>query len=139
MIFDVTNELLDGFRRGKQDGVKLPPKLLWMDAATLTPDKLPQVFASISAAVTEHAAAMCGFIETKDSSLMQLPFLMDDDILGQIKEDRMNRMLNNEIRVFEKRLLVSDDELYEVGLELSNLVFEYLVEDVVSLYSTRDD
>lgn len=77
---------------------------------------------------------MCGFIENKDDSFMQLPFLMDDEILSQIKEDRMFKLLQNDVKEYEKRLQNYDEEWYEVGLELSNMVFEYLVDDVVSLF-----
>lgn len=65
---------------------------------------------------------------------MQLPFLMDDEILSQIKEDRMFKLLQNDVKEYEKRLQNYDEEWYEVGLELSNMVFEYLVDDVVSLF-----
>lgn len=59
---------------------------------------------------------------------------MDDEILSQIKEDRMFKLLQNDVKEYEKRLQNYDEEWYEVGLELSNMVFEYLVDDVVSLF-----
>jgi hypothetical protein len=138
MVFDVVNETLDSFRQGKRGGEKLPPKLLWRDTPCASPLQLPPIFNQVATQVTDYAPYMCGFIDTKDQSFLQLPFLMDEEILNQIKEDRMSKLIQNEIRDFERRIQVYDDELYEVGLEISNLVFEHLVDDVVSFFMAKD-
>lgn len=129
------NEILDHNRVGKTQGSKLPPKLLWKDAPITTPSKTENILKIIPGILIEWSTYMCGFIENKDESFMKIPFLLDEEILNQIKEDRMYKLLQNDVREYEQKLQTNDDEFYEVGLEISNMIFEYLVDDVISFQS----
>lgn len=135
MIFDVVNEHLDHHRVGKTKGALLPPRLMYTDKPFDDPAAVIPILDSVSTSVAECSTFMCGFIEYKDETFMQIPFLLDDEILNQIKEDRMFKLLQSDIRDYERRLQGYDDETYEMGLEISNMVFEYLVDDVVGSFS----
>ena len=80
---------------------------------------------------------MCGFIPFKDDSFIQVPRQIDDDTLNQIKEDRLVRLLTDEVlpreQVYESddKWNTHEDEEIEVEVELSDMVFEYLITDVV--------
>ena len=132
MIFDSINETLDCHRIGKMKGEKLPFKLLWKEVPTKNLIECERIVSNVAQIVLEWGSFMCGFIENKDESFMQLPFQIDDDLLNQIKEDRMFKLLQNDVKEYEMKLQTNDDEFYEVGLEVSNLIFEYLIDDVIA-------
>lgn len=132
MIFDSINETLDYHRVGKMNGEKLPQKLLWRDPPIKTNEEYDNIFKSVKQNILDWGSFMCGFIDNKDESFMQLPFFLDDEILNQIKEDRMFKLLQNDVKEYEQKLQSNDDEYYEVCLEISNMIFEYLIDDLVT-------
>ena len=48
----------------------------------------------------EWGTFMCGFIPFKDDSFIQIPKFLDDETLNQIKEDRLIRLLTEEVIIF---------------------------------------
>lgn len=58
--------------------------------------------------------------------------VIEDDYLNQIKEDRLIKMLTCEAFETDERWLIYDDEEVEVQTEVSELVFDYLLEEVIS-------
>lgn len=54
---------------------------------------------------------------------------MDEECLGQIREDRMARMLAQEVIECEEEWVEYGDEETEVGVELGDLIFEKMVLD----------
>lgn len=137
MIFDAINETFDHFRLGRTKGCRLPPMLLWNELPYENQESVEKVLDLVVHKVVEWGGYVCGFIENKEDSLMQLPYLLDEEILTQIKEDRMFKLLLNDVREYEAQLQTHDDEFYEVGLEISNLLFEYLIDDVVDFNEAR--
>ena len=55
--------------------------------------------------------------------------LLDEECLGQIREDRMARMLAQEVIECEEDWVEYGDEETEVGVELGDLIFEKMVLD----------
>lgn len=131
MVFDAVNETLDHHRVGKLHGEHLPFKLLWQEQLAKDSIACDRVLKAVTNSIIDWGSFMCGFIENKDDSLMQLPFALDEELLSQIKEDRMFKLLQNDVKEYEGRLQINDDETYEVMLEISNMVFEFLVDDLV--------
>lgn len=73
---------------------------------------------------------MCGFHKDKEDSFLQLPTALDDEIVEQIKEDRLLKLVTREIRDFETKMGEIDEEEYDVLFDLSQYVFDYLMDDV---------
>lgn len=57
--------------------------------------------------------------------------VIDDDYLNQIKEDRLIKMLTCEAFETDERWLLYDDEEVEVQTEVSELVFNQLLEETI--------
>ena len=47
--------------------------------------------------VMEWSTFMCGFIPFKDDSFIEVPRFLDEETLTQIKEDRLVRLLTDEV------------------------------------------
>lgn len=138
MLFDSINEVFDYHRVGKTFGQKMPPKMLWNCTSISDPRKIDNIFSSVLQTLTELSIFLCGFIEDKDESFLQSPFIFDEDILNQIKEDRMYKLLQNDVKEYELKLQSNDDEFYEIGLEISNMMFEYLIDDVIEFTAIKN-
>ena len=77
----------------------------------------------------EWSSNLCGFIHDKEESQFLEGILLDDECLGQIREDRMARMLAQEVIECEEDWVEYGDEETEVGVELGDLIFEKMVLD----------
>lgn len=73
---------------------------------------------------------MCGFIPDKEDSMIG-EIVIEDDYLNQIKEDRLIKMLTCEAFETDERWLLYDDEEVEVQTEVSELVFNQLLEETI--------
>jgi hypothetical protein len=97
LLFDCLNESLDSFRVYGLRGTPLPLKnsgRVWKIIKDLQVDDLMQ---RASSKVMEWGTFMCGFIPFKDDSFIQIPKFLDDETLNQIKEDRLIRLLTEEV------------------------------------------
>ena len=56
---------------------------------------------------------------------------MDEDYLSQVKEDRLYKLLNQEVNENEEKWINYDEEITEVNVELGELVFQDLLEEVL--------
>jgi hypothetical protein len=75
-------------------------------------------------------AFLCGFIPEKIETPTGEVILIEDEYLNQIKEDRLNQMLENEIIENEVRWVNYEEELTEVNVELADIIFEMLLDEV---------
>ena len=78
----------------------------------------------------------CGVFAKKKNSVINdyvrfrgLP--LDEAHITQIREERLNSMLTNEIIKKEPKWVSYNEEETEVGVELADMVFERLVSDAV--------
>ena len=58
---------------------------------------LNQIMGGSSQKVMEWSTFMCGFIPFKDDSFIEVPRFLDEETLTQIKEDRLVRLLTDEV------------------------------------------
>lgn len=93
--------------------------------------ELPGLLEKAQDRVLDWAMFMCGFIPDKEDSMIG-EIVIEDDYLNQIKEDRLIKMLTCEAFETDERWLIYDDEEVEVQTEVSELVFDYLLEEVIS-------
>lgn len=137
MIFDCLNEALDFHRvyglKGASVGLK-PQSLKFQDHNKAS---LPGVLLKSAQKVIEWSTFMCGFIPYKEDSFIQVPKNLDEDTFNQIKEDRLQRFLSDEVgscdQVYsgDDKWVTHEEEMLEVQVELSDMVFEFLVADTV--------
>jgi hypothetical protein len=132
MIFDSINEILDSFRKGGLEGEPLPHRLLWESPEKTTEGQLKHAIASSKDRVLQLSTFMCGFIQNKEDSFLQLPVQLDEEIVCQIKEDRLFKLLQHDVCEYEAMQARIDEEEYEVRLEVSNMVFQDLFEDLAA-------
>ena len=137
MIFDSFNEALDLFRVYGARGAPLGFKPQTTPVMAISDEKLPSVLLKAAQRVIEWSTFMCGFIPYKEDSFIQVPRNLDEDTFQQIKEDRLIRLLGDEVgcshQVYssEDKWQTHEDEMVEVQIELSDMVFEYLIADAV--------
>lgn len=81
--------------------------------------------------ILEWTSNLCGFIHDKEESQFLEGILLDDECLGQIREDRMARMLAQEIIECEEEWVEYGDEETEVGVELGDMIFEKMVLEAI--------
>jgi hypothetical protein len=91
---------------------------------------LPETLDKAQDRVLDWAMFMCGFIPDKEDSMIG-EIVIEDDYLNQIKEDRLIKMLTCEAFETDERWLIYDDEEVEVQTEVSELVFNVLLEEVI--------
>ena len=137
MLFDSFNEALDLFRVFGVKGAPLGCKPHTSSAVAIPAEKLPDVLMRAAQKVIEWSTFMCGFIPYKEDSFIQVPRNLDEDTFQQIKEDRLVRLLGDEVGASHQiyssddKWLTHEDEMIEVQIELSDMVFEHLIADAV--------
>ena len=89
------------------------------------------LFESCVEKIMEWNTFMCGFFREKEDSFLQLPATLDDEIVDQIKEDRLFKFACFEIGDFERKIFENEEEEYDILFDLSEFVFDVLVEDLV--------
>lgn len=130
MLFDSVNEILDNYRVFGLTGEKYPQRLLYATAAQIGQGQLTPLFLKCLDKVMEWNTFMCGFHKDKEDSFLQLPTALDDEIVEQIKDDRMLKLVTKEVRDFEGKLGEIDEEEYDAVFDVSQAVFEYLLDDL---------
>ena len=138
LLFDCLNESLDIQRIFGLKGQPLALRSRGRHSKSIDIHSIPIVLTRAAQMVVEWSTFMCGFIPFKDDSFIQVPKQIDDDTLNQIKEDRLVRLLTDEVGSGYSKVYESDDkwnshedEEIEVEVELSDMVFEYLITDIV--------
>ena len=144
LLFDCLNEALDSFRIFGLKGQPLALRSRGKNPKPLEVPGIPSILTRAAQNVVEWSSFMCGFIPFKDDSFIQVPRQIDDDTLKQIQEDRLVRLLTDEVvsgeQVYESddKWNTHEDEEIEVEVELSDMVFEYLITDVVECLMDLD-
>ncbi len=137
LLFDCLNEALDSFRVFGMKGMPLPIKNNGRIFKVILSKDVSKLLAKASQKVMEWSTFMCGFIPFKDDSFMHVPRQLDEETLNQIKEDRLVRLLTDEVRSAQKALendekwLNYEDEEIEVEIELADIVFDFLITDTL--------
>ena len=132
MLFDTLNELLDSHRLYGTNGETYPHKLLYENPKKVAAKSMTSLFESCVDKIMEWNTFMCGFFREKEDSFLQLPAALDDEIVDQIKEDRLFKFACFEIGDFEKKIFENEEEEYDILFDLSEYVFDVLVEDTVA-------
>jgi hypothetical protein len=97
MLFDSFNEALDLYRVYGAKGAPLGFKPHTKPITVISDDKLSDVLLKAAQKVIEWSTFMCGFIPYKEDSFIQVPRNLDEDTFQQIKEDRLIRLLGDEV------------------------------------------
>lgn len=136
LLFDCLNEALDYFRIYGLKGQPLALRSRGRHPRPIMNEEVPLLLTKGAQKVIEWSTFMCGFIPFKDDSFIQVPRAIDEDTLNQIKEDRLVRLLTEEVlfsyQVYEndEKWNTHEDEEIEVEVELADILFEFLVTDV---------
>lgn len=97
LLFDCLNEALDYFRVFGLKGQPLALRTRGRHPRAIMPEEVPLMLTKAAQKVIEWSTFMCGFIPFKDDSFIQVPRALDEDTLNQIKEDRLVRLLTEEV------------------------------------------
>ena len=79
----------------------------------------------------EWSSTLCGILVDKEDHQYPQILVMDEDYLSQVKEDRLYKLLNQEVNENEEKWINYDEEITEVNVELGELVFQDLLEEVL--------
>ena len=99
MIYDSFNEALDSMRPFGIRGKPLPWKTnsLKISSVQITEENMEKILGLAIAKVLKWGSFLCGFIperiETPNGEVINI----DEEYLNQIKEDRLQQMLENEV------------------------------------------
>lgn len=140
-IFDSFNEALDQLRPFGLKGRPSPwkPAVIQTNVRVVNEKNMEFVLNKAKDKLLEWSSNLCGFIHDKEESQFLEGILLDDDCLGQIREDRMARMLAQEVIECEEEWVEYGDEETEVAVELGDMVFEKLIlEAIESVLYIRD-
>ena len=102
LLFDCLNEALDSYRVYGLKGMPLPIKNNGRIHKVITLRDVNRLLAQASQKVMEWSTFMCGFIPFKEDSFIQVPRFLDEETLNQIKEDRLVRLLTDEVELTQK-------------------------------------
>lgn len=78
---------------------------------------------------------MCGFIQDKEDSFVQILNNLDDEIIGQIKEDRLFKMVQLDINDFDEKIFHVEEESFEIIHYLSEMIFEELINELITSFN----
>lgn len=131
MLFDCLNESLDACRVFGLKGQPLALRTRGRSSAEISQEQVMTLLTQSAQRVVEWSTFMCGFIPFKDDSFIQVPRAIDEETLNQIKEDRLVRLLTDEVYESDEKWNKHEDEEIEVEVELSDMLFEHLIIDVV--------
>ncbi|CAD8148490.1 unnamed protein product [Paramecium octaurelia] len=131
-IFDSLNEALDQFRPYGLNGQpflwKSDPTRLRAREVQLT--DIPGIIRKASEKVIDWVHYMTGILFDKEDSPFPKSMQLDQETIAQIREDRLYRMLTLDIIDNEDRWTNYDEETTEISIDLSDLLFDYLIEEV---------
>ncbi|CAD8053083.1 unnamed protein product [Paramecium primaurelia] len=132
-IFDALNESLDYHR---PYGMAGQPYSWKSDAARLqfrqkTINDMPNIIKSSLDKVLEWCHYLVGFLIDKEDCPYPKILMFDQECLAQIKEDRMIRMLSAEVIENEDKWINYDEEQTVVAIDLSDMIFDHLLEELL--------
>ncbi|CAD8059117.1 unnamed protein product [Paramecium primaurelia] len=131
-IFDSLNEALDYFRPYGLNGQpflwKSDPTKLRAREVQLT--DIPGIIRKASEKVIDWSHYMTGILIDKEDSPFPKSFQLDQETIAQIREDRLYRMLTLDIIDNEDRWTNYDEETTEISIDLSDLLFDHLIEEI---------
>ncbi|CAK81208.1 unnamed protein product (macronuclear) [Paramecium tetraurelia] len=131
VLYDALNEALDYFRPFGLNGYPLPwiKQPLELIQRNKKSETLQEIFQGAIKQVTDWASFLVGLIIDKPDSPFPKILMLDQEYLNQIKEERMIRMLNQEIYQNEERWLIYDEEQSEILVEISQMVQDQLMDE----------
>jgi len=99
MIFDCVNELLDSYRPYGLNGQPFPWKAgsKAIKALAITEENLQKTLEKVKAKVLEWAAYLCGYYGEGDEFIQDKNQSFIDEYLAQVREERILRMLSEEV------------------------------------------
>ncbi|CAD8125015.1 unnamed protein product [Paramecium sonneborni] len=121
-IFDAFNEALDYHRPFGIKGRPLP----WRK------NVICRQVNSVEETLEKSAFRVVQWAETLSGILLPQGTQVDNDILPQVREERLDKMLKQEIFETDDRWQEFDEEHTEVALELSELIFNHLITEVIT-------
>ncbi|CAD8207780.1 unnamed protein product [Paramecium octaurelia] len=121
-IFDAFNEALDYHRPFGIKGRPLP----WRK------NVICRQVNSVEETLEKSSIRVVLWAETLSGILLPQGSQMDNDILPQVREERLDKMLKQEIFETDDRWQEFDEEHTEVALELSELIFNHLITEVIT-------
>ncbi|CAK79225.1 unnamed protein product (macronuclear) [Paramecium tetraurelia] len=121
-IFDAFNEALDYHRPFGIKGRPLP----WRK------NVIYRQVSSVEDTLEKSAIRVMQWAETLSGILLPQGSQVDNDILPQVREERLDKMLKQEIFETDDRWQEFDEEHTEVALELSELIFNHLITEVIT-------
>ncbi|CAD8068678.1 unnamed protein product [Paramecium sonneborni] len=131
-IFDSLNEALNQFRPYGLNGQpflwKSDPTRLKARENLLT--DVPGIIRKAAEKVIDWSHYMAGILVDKEDSPFPKTMQLDQETIAQIREDRLYRMLTLDIIDNEDRWTNYDEETTEISIDLSDLLFDYLIEEV---------
>ncbi|CAD8124706.1 unnamed protein product [Paramecium sonneborni] len=120
-IFDAYNESLDYLRPFGIKGYPLPWRKNVVSRQVI---EVEETLNRSAKRVIQWAENLCGIHLPQGSQI-------DNDILPQVREERLDKMLKQEVIENDDRWQEFDEEHTEVTLELSELVFNHLITEVM--------
>ena len=135
VIFDAVNQALDSFR---PYGLKGPP-FPWSNVTrTLTyrnnrSNELPAVIQKVTKDVTEWTKTFAGTLPNSEMFRKGKTIQLDDDQLNEFREERLALVLAAEIEENEKLWVDYEYEEAQTKIDISDLIFETLVDEIVSI------
>ncbi|CAD8170525.1 unnamed protein product [Paramecium octaurelia] len=121
-IFDAFNEALDYHRPFGIKGRPLP----WRK------NVICRQVNSVEDTLEKSAIRVVQWAETLSGILLPQGSQVDNDILPQVREERLDKMLKQEVFETDDRWQEFDEEHTEVALELSELIFNHLITEVIT-------
>lgn len=138
LVFDALNDALDFFRPYGVDG---PPfawkrELVHSQVTIIDIHNYDKVLEIAKEKVMGWAETFCGVFKDKSDSVIENfivfeNFPLDDFHIHQIREERLNLMIKDENFEREEKWLNYDEEEVEVGVEIGNVVYRLLLDELV--------
>ncbi|CAD8058482.1 unnamed protein product [Paramecium sonneborni] len=132
MVYEAFNEAINYVRpfgiRGQSYPWKSNPLKVYQNITI--PETLDRAFGFAISKMLKWGSFLCGFIPEKIETPQGELIVIEDDYLNQIKEDRLQQMLEYEIQESDEKWLNYDEEQAEVAVELADIVFEAMLDEV---------
>jgi hypothetical protein len=129
MIFDAANEALQKYRPYGLKGAPMP----WSSLARWIGHTKPilTIIEEVKEELEDWSSIQAGKICTEDMAMSN--GLIDDDLLQQIREERLANMLADEIIEKDEMWTNYEFEETQVKLDLSDMILEHLSSEVIEI------
>ncbi|CAD8060360.1 unnamed protein product [Paramecium sonneborni] len=131
MVYEAFNEAINYVRpfgiRGQPYPWKSNPLKVYQNLTT--PETVDRAMGFAISKMLKWGSFLCGFIPEKIETPQGELIVIEDDYLNQIKEDRLQQMLEYEIQESDEKWLNYDEEQAEVAVELADIVFEAMLDE----------